>query len=393
MTDQPSAHTFHSASPTGDAAATVQSFALRSAERPLYAFGIRQALPRGPVTTLTERVTSFFDTPLQGPDILVGALPFDRAADDYLFQPHFITTQRHIESAATTAPANPARIAAQPTVDGYAASVSASLALMAADPTLRKVVLSRSLLAEAAEAFDPHALADRLAEDDSVTTFLATLPETTPGQSRMLVGATPELLVSKSGTAIVSHPLAGSARRLPNAADDHAALAELLQSDKDLREHAHVVEAILDTLSPLCTQLQAPKRPSGRATATMWHLGTRIEGVLKSADTNVAELVAALHPTPAVCGLPRDRAQSVIADLETYDRAFYAGTVGHIDRNGDGAWYVSIRCAELAGKTARLYAGAGIVPGSDPAAEGRETSAKFLALLQALGITETGETA
>lgn len=393
MTDHPSAHTFHSARPTGGTAATVQSFALRSAERPLYAFGIDAALERGPVTTLDARVKAFFNATRHGADIVVGALPFDRAADDYLFQPHFISTQRPIDTVPASAPANPARIAAQPTVEGYAASVSAALAQMAADPSLRKVVLSRSLLIAAAEAFDSHALADRLAEDDSVTTFLATLPETTPGQSRVLVGATPELLVSKSGKAIVSHPLAGSAKRLPNAADDHAALAALLQSDKDLREHAHVVEAILDTLSPLCTQLQAPKLPSGRATATMWHLGTRIEGVLKSADTNVAELVAALHPTPAVCGLPRDRAQSVIADLETYDRAFYAGTVGYIDRSGDGAWYVSIRCAELDGKAARLYAGAGIVPGSDPAAEGRETSAKFLALLHALGITESGGTA
>ena len=122
----------------------------------------------------------------------------------------------------------------------------------------------------------------------------------------------------------------------------------------------------------------------------MWHLGTRIVGTLKERDTPVVELAAALHPTPAVCGLPRDRAAAVIHELEGYDRDFYAGAVGWTDSAGDVEWYVSIRCAEIAGTRVRLYAGAGIVAGSDPLAEADETSAKFVAMLTALGIDETG---
>jgi isochorismate synthase len=122
----------------------------------------------------------------------------------------------------------------------------------------------------------------------------------------------------------------------------------------------------------------------------MWHLGTRIVGTLKDEETPVAELAAALHPTPAVCGLPRRRAAEVISALEGYDRGFYAGAVGWADEQGDGEWYVSIRSARIAGAHATLYAGAGIVAGSDPAAETDETSAKFVAMLSALGIDEHG---
>ncbi|MNQ93520.1 Isochorismate synthase DhbC [compost metagenome] len=121
----------------------------------------------------------------------------------------------------------------------------------------------------------------------------------------------------------------------------------------------------------------------------MWHLGTRIEGRLRRPDeVSAAELAALLHPTPAVCGSPRDRAAELIRELEAYDRGFYAGAVGWTNAVGDGAWYVALRCAEVCGREARLYAGAGIVEGSDPAAEADETSGKFQAVLRALGVDE-----
>ena len=118
----------------------------------------------------------------------------------------------------------------------------------------------------------------------------------------------------------------------------------------------------------------------------MWHLGTRIEGMLKDPEMPSVVLAALLHPTPAVCGVPMARANALIHDLEPVPRDFYAGAVGWCDARGDGAWYVAIRCAEIAGATARLYAGAGIVPGSDPMAEAAETGAKFGAFLAALGL-------
>ncbi|MFN4161565.1 MAG: chorismate-binding protein, partial [Stenotrophomonas sp.] len=151
-------------------------------------------------------------------------------------------------------------------------------------------------------------------------------------------------------------------------------------------EHRHVVEAIVTALAPWCRHVKADARPSLHATATMWHLGTRIEATLSDAATPVAALVAALHPTPAVCGTPRQLALDTIRALEPVPRGFYAGAVGWIDADGDGDWYVAIRCARVQGRQARIYAGAGIVADSEPALEVAETAAKFGALLNALGV-------
>jgi len=187
---------------------------------------------------------------------------------------------------------------------------------------------------------------------------------------------------------VVSHPLAGSARRTGNAAEDQRRTEALLASGKDLHEHRLVVDAILDILAPLCTRLQAPPRPSLQATATMLHLATRITGTLKDPDVSSAALAGLLHPTPAVCGTPRLPALQAIRNLEPFDRGFYAGAVGWTDASGDGDWYVAIRCARVQGNTMHLFAGAGIVADSQPALEVDETAAKFMALRNAIGIDD-----
>lgn len=366
-------------------------FAFRSARGVVQGQGLGGALPRGPAETLGARVAAFFR--LAGRDaLLAGALPFAREAEDYLVQPR--TVSRTMPEVATAAPRRAARwqLAHEPDAAGYAASVQRALDIMRAEAgqggrreVLTKIVLSRSLLARADAPIDLPGLLQRLSADPSVTGFLVPLPPR-GGAPRVLAGATPELLLSKSGARILSHPLAGSARREVDAAADSANAAALARSDKDRREHAIVADFILDTLAPYCRQLSAPQGTTLTSTNSMWHLGTRIEGELKDASITSAELAAALHPTPAVCGLPRAHAARLICEIEAYDRDFYAGAVGWCDAAGDGAWYVSIRCAEIAGDTARLYAGAGIVPGSDPWAEAAETGAKYGALLAALGI-------
>jgi isochorismate synthase len=183
-----------------------------------------------------------------------------------------------------------------------------------------------------------------------------------------------------------SHPLAGSARRLPDAGEDREAADRLRTSDKNRREHAMVVEAIFDVLAPYCRDLSAPPAPELVSTSTLWHLATPIRGTLRDPSVSSLELACALHPTPAVCGLPRAAAAEAIRMIEPFDRGFYSGAVGWCDGNGDGEWHVTIRCAEIAGSTARLYAGAGIVAGSDPDEEVAETATKFMALLGALGV-------
>ena len=124
------------------------------------------------------------------------------------------------------------------------------------------------------------------------------------------------------------------------------------------------------------------------STASMWHLGSTIEGTLRDPDVTALDIALDLHPTPAVCGTPFAPALDLIRALAPFERAYYSGAVGWSDANGDGEWHVAIRCAEISGRTARLFAGAGIVAGSDPVQEAAETAAKFTALRTALGIDD-----
>lgn len=364
------------------------AFQLHGSLRQLHAEGCRRPLPSGPLETLDGRVAAFFAAPDAAPQPLVGLLPFDPSHGDALYQP------RHLLDAAPDSgaplPAHSGMVAADPTTDAWAGAVGRCIADLqpgSGHPDkLRKVVLARSLRVETRVPINVHSLARRLNDDASVTTYVAPLP-VQPGETlAWLVGATPELLVSRRGDVVVSNPLAGSAPRSTDPEQDAAAASALLASAKDLDEHRYVVSAIVDALAPLCLDLHAPPQPSLQATRTMWHLGTRIEGRLKNPSVSVATLAALLHPTPAVCGTPRQQALDTIRSLETVDRDFYAGAVGWVNAAGDGDWYLSIRCARVQGRTVRLFAGAGIVADSQPALEVAETRAKFGAMLDALGI-------
>lgn len=351
--------------------------------------GPARAVPRGNAQTLAARVGKALSG--AGPEQLIGgALPFDRDGADCLW---LCAADR----AARAAPVPQAldlsgcQLTPEPEARDYARAVAKALAVMqdeaGAPQALKKIVLARTLLVQAGAPIPPEVLMSRLASDCNATAFQIALPQGPgKGQRRVLCGATPELLIEKTGARVLSHPLAGSARRHPDPVLDQQAAERLDHSGKDHREHALVVEAILDTLSPYCRQLGCPEATRLISTRSMWHLGTRIEGRLRDEDTPSVVLASALHPTPAVCGVPRARAADLIGRLEPVARDFYAGAVGWCDGRGDGAWHVAIRCAEIAGRQARLYAGAGIVPGSDPMGEAAETGAKFGALLAALGL-------
>ncbi len=203
---------------------------------------------------------------------------------------------------------------------------------------------------------------------------------------RWLFGVSPELLLRKRGPLVESHPLAGSIPRAEDAAVDDERAAQLLGSAKDLREHAFVVQAIADALAPYCRELDVPKTPTLVSTPTLWHLGTRIKGKLRDPNVTSYALALALHPTPAVCGSPTAAAKRAIEELEDFSRDYFTGMVGWNDAHGDGEWAVTIRCGELTATRLRLYAGAGVVAGSRPDAELRETDAKLRTLLRALRI-------
>ena len=383
----------------GAMAADEWAFGLSAPGLALFTRGMARRLIPGPADTLGQRSRDFFrdmaggDRAARGPALLVGALPFDRRADDFLFL-RGAASNRPWAGAQSRLPAS-YRVEAEPVRAAYEAAVARALdqistSVDATDPLL-KVVLSRAVRLEADQDIDAVDLWRRLAADSGAVRFITPIGPNAKGTMRHLVGATPELLISKAGPHVASHPLAGSARRGADLSTDEAIARRLTESDKDRREHALVVEAILDALSPVCRDLRAPEGPSLISTRTMWHLGTRIEGRLSRPDEiSSADLAALLHPTPAVAGAPREAATALIRELEPVDRGFYAGAVGWTNAAGDGAWHVALRCAEVEGPRVRLYAGAGVVEGSDPAAEAAETSAKFEAMLRAIGVDETG---
>ncbi|WP_409187026.1 isochorismate synthase [Amycolatopsis sp. VS8301801F10] len=280
---------------------------------------------------------------------------------------------------------SPWTVVPKPAPEVYAESVRRAVDLIG-DGELRKVVLARALDLVGEQGVSVRKLLRDLVQADPAAHAFA-VDVSAPGDPapRTLVGASPELLVSRKGNVVTANPLAGSRRRTGDPARDARAVAELRVSEKDLDEHALVAAQVAEVLGRYCTELEVPEAPEVIGTPTMWHLSTRITGRVGPGGPSSLELAEALHPTPAVCGVPVGLARDTIARLEPEDRGYYAGLVGWTDLAGDGEWVVTIRCAEVSGATARLFAGAGIVAGSDPAAELAETSAKFGTLLRALG--------
>ena len=265
-----------------------------------------------------------------------------------------------------------------PSADDYEEAVGEAVARIRRGE-IRKVVLARTIEVTAERELDPRLLAGRLrAVDPDAFTFAV------PSDHGVLVGASPELLVSRRGHEVRSNPLAGSAPRSGDPEEDRANADALIESSKDREEHAIVVDAIAERLRPFCLELEWDPEPVLRDTPNVWHLSTRFRGVLRDPAPTALELVAVLHPTPAVAGEPREAALETIAELEPFDRGRYAGPVGWVDAEGDGEWAIALRCAELRGNRAVLYAGAGVVADSDPARELDETERKFRAFLDAL---------
>ncbi len=240
---------------------------------------------------------------------------------------------------------------------------------------LDKVVLGREVVVDADQPFARAAVLGRLRR-----TFPSCLTYAVGG----FVGASPELLVARTGYVVRSHPLAGTAPRSGDPTTDARLAAGLLASVKDGLEHRITIDAVLDALLPFCSFVDAEAEPSVVAVANVQHLGTRVEGRLSQPLPSALELVTALHPTPAVGGHPRAEALELIAELEGFDRGRFAGAVGWVDGAGNGRFAVAIRGAELEGTRARLFAGVGVVADSDPDAELAETRAKLQAMLPAL---------
>ncbi len=303
------------------------------------------------------------------------AIDFARPGEEPAPRP----TRRFVGRAAPHEPFSGMQIRPEPLPDAYERAVASAVQRVRAGG-LRKVVLARSVALVAGRELDPRALLFRLrAAEPHGYAFAAPVDG-----GAVLVGASPELLVSRAGREVSANPLAGSAPRYGDASEDAASAQRLMASAKDGEEHRIVVETVAATLGPVCERLTWDPEPVLLETANVWHLSTRFRGTLRDPAPHALELVSLLHPTPAVCGEPREAAMRVIRDLEPVPRGAYAGAVGWMDANGDGTWAIALRCARMRGDEARLFAGAGIVADSDPAAELEETERKFRAFLDAL---------
>ena len=252
------------------------------------------------------------------------------------------------------------------------AVTSAEAAVRAGE--LDKVVLARDLRVWSKMPLSPRRLLARLS---------ARFPECYSFSIDGLIGATPELLVRVTGEYVESLVLAGSIRRGGDDAEDERLGRAMLDSAKDGREHEISVGDVSAVLGELCTGLTAGD-PGLLKLANVQHIATTVQGVL-SEPRSALEVAAALHPTAAICGQPRSDAMAMIRRLEGMDRARYSGPVGWVDAAGGGEWGIALRCAEIDGGSARLFAGAGIVAGSTPEGELDETRIKLQAMQSALG--------
>ncbi|MBC6447276.1 isochorismate synthase [Actinokineospora sp. HBU206404] len=317
--------------------------------------------------------------------VAVGVLPFDGDAQPRLVIPAEVRRGGHARTGPTAAWKHAPRVTPIPEPAAYAHAVEQVVRRLRSDSGLRKVVLARAIELDFDDAVDIGSLLPGLVAANPIGFTYAADLGPAPG-GRALIGASPELLLRRTGDQVVSNPLAGSVPRGVDPAADEKVAAALLASAKDQGEHRVVVEAVVEVLRPFCRRLTVPAAPALVKTPSVWHLSTRITGELIDPDVSALRLAAALHPTPAVCGTPTAAARAVIAEHEPFDRGFYSGVVGWCDASGDGEWVVAIRCAEVEAARMRLFAGAGIMPDSVPAAELAETDAKFRTLLAALGV-------
>lgn len=239
-----------------------------------------------------------------------------------------------------------------------------------------KVVIARDMVAQSADGADWRQAIQRLSDR---------YPDTHTFAIDGLVGASPETLVSLRHNTLHTRVLAGSRARGGSDRDDQRAADELYRSSKDLDEHRFAVHSVVEALKELTDHVAADELPFTLKLPNLWHLATDIAATLPTGKTGL-DAVAALHPTAAVAGSPTSQALDIINTLEPFDRGRYAGPVGWVDHRGDGEWAIALRCAQWAPDgTITAYAGAGIVPGSDPESELLETGLKFQPIIDAFG--------
>ncbi|HUY43442.1 MAG TPA: isochorismate synthase [Acidimicrobiales bacterium] len=331
--------------------------------------------------------------------VAFATLPFDRLAPGQLHVPRYVVTVERAGAAWISAlegdegwrslldnvgeviqePQSLRSLTLQPTPEQYAHHVALAVELLRRKE-IDKVVLARAVLGSVPEEIDPAALNARLRVREPICTLYSLPTE----DGRRFVGASPELLVRRDGALVQCHPLAGTISLPANVApDDYQNW--LLGSTKNLHEHGVLVDEVVRNLSRRYDDIVADAQPSIVTLRTVAHLGTRITATSHEVHPpDALDVLRLLHPTAAVGGIPRERAEELIRELEAHDRGHYGGPLGWIDANGDGEWWIGIRGVLVDGVNFEAWAGAGIVSESDPIAEREETRDKLQSVLSSL---------
>lgn len=283
------------------------------------------------------------------------------------------------------APTSPAPVRFEPGAlsdEDWRAAVADAVARIDAG-ALEKVVLARDLIARTSEPLDVRWPLRRLVE---------AYPTCWTFHVDGLFGATPEMLVRRERGLVTSRVLAGTISRTGDDKRDAGLAGELARSSKDLEEHEYAVRSVAEALEPHCSSMNVPESPFVLHLPNVMHLATDVTGVVPEDDpVSSLGLAASLHPSAAVGGTPTRDATALIDEIEGMDRGRYAGPVGWMDAAGDGEWGIALRSAQVGadpqgGSRVRLYAGCGIVAGSDPSAELAESQAKLQPVRMALGL-------
>ncbi len=337
------------------------------------------------------QVDDTVNAPGSGP-VLIGAIPFDSSQNHDFILPKLLIFKSEDgrcwvtsivdsdldlnPSLAPNATSSSYEVSPGVEVEVYLNAVTSARDAVRSG-AIKKAVIARDVFVTSSQPIDIHSVLLRLRNS-----FGSSYQFSVDG----FIGASPELLVSILDGEVSSHPLAGTAPRTGDPATDAQLAISLLSSAKNQIEHRIVIDAVHDTLLPWCSYLDWEPEASIVAVANVQHLGTHMSGRLSQPFLHVLDAVYALSPTPALGGFPRDKALNLISDVEGMSRGRFGGAVGWFDSRGNGVFAVSIRCAEFSNnnKTARLFAGGGIVADSEPLSELAETQAKLQAMLAAI---------
>ena len=245
------------------------------------------------------------------------------------------------------------------------------------DSKVDKVVLARDVVATSDSEIDSRGILKKLAQE---------YPSTWTFAVDGLIGATPELLLRLSRGMVTSRVLAGTIPKTGDDEKDLALAASLARSSKDLEEHEYAVRSVAEALEPFCSSTNVPESPFVLHLANVMHLATDVTGALIESKNRVDafSLLKSLHPSAAVCGTPRNIAFDIIDEIEGMNRGRYAGPVGWIDASGDGELGIALRTGQISGNQIKIFAGCGIVAGSNPDKELEESAAKMIPMRSSL---------